>query len=154
MKLDKLLRSNHDVIARRLHTNPPPTDSELLRKGLSRQLERQPHSVGSADPDRRRELGEIETEIGTERRRIRVAHDPEQGAMYLHGVATPLSGIDKPLADAFVASAGALNAAQGEIEQRTQAAIVGAVVSAVLRRHQFLADALVQQLRHERYHGI
>jgi hypothetical protein len=153
MKLDKLLRSNHDVIARRLNTNPPPSDAELLRKGLARQLERLPGSVGDADPDRKRELGEIEVDLGTDKRCVRVAHDPEQRAMSLHGVHTPLSEIDKPLADAFVASAGALNAAQGEIEQATQAAILGAVVSAVMRRHKFLADAVVRQLQHERYHG-
>jgi hypothetical protein len=158
---DKLYRvADDDVTAMRLaNLGPAPkvrtmSDDELLRKGMARQLERQPHSIGSADPDRKRELGEIEVDLGTERRRIRIAHDPEQNAMYLHGIATPLSGIDRDLGDAFVASAGALNAAQGEMEQATQAAILGAVVSAVLRRHQFLADAVVQQLRHERYHSL
>jgi hypothetical protein len=157
MKLDKLYHTSDEVAARRLNVAPPArtmSDSELLRKGLSRQLQREPHSIGDPDPDRRRELGEIEVELGTERRRVRIAHDPEQGSMHLHGIATPLSGIDKPLADAFVASAGALNAAQGEAEQQTQSAIIGAVVSAIMRRHQFLADALVQQLRHERYHSL
>jgi hypothetical protein len=161
MHLDKLYRvADDDVTAMRLaNLGPAPkvrtmSDAELLRKGLARQLEREPHSIGSADPDRKRELGEIEVEVGSERRRIRIAHDPEQGAMYLHGIATPMSSIHKPLADAFVASAGALNAAQGSAEQETQVAIVSAVVSAVLRRHQFLADALVRQLRHERYHSL
>jgi hypothetical protein len=130
------------------------SDSELLRKVLARQLAREPHSIGDPDPDCKRELGEIEVDVGSERRRIRVAHDPEQAAMYLHGIATPLSGIDKDLADAFVANAGALNAAQGEIEQQTQSGIIGAVVSAVLRRHQFLTAAVTQRLRDERYHAI
>jgi hypothetical protein len=34
-----------------------PTDGELLRRGLSAQMEREPHSIGSADPHPRTEFG-------------------------------------------------------------------------------------------------
>jgi hypothetical protein len=130
------------------------SDAELLRKGLARQLEREPHSVGSADPDRKRELGEVEADIGSERRKIRVMHDPENSAMSLHGVHTPMSSIDADLRDSFMATAAQLSEAQGTAEQETQRTLLGLVVSAVLRRHKFLSDAVVRQLRHERYHSI
>jgi hypothetical protein len=154
--LDKLHRTADDVTARRLRTNPPPSDSELLRKGLARQLARQPHSIGDPDPDRKRELGEIEVELGpsAERRRIRVAHDPQSGAMSLHGVNVMMSSVDNDLADPFVATAARLNEAQGMEEQETQRVLLGLVVSAVLRRHKFLADALTRQLDHERFRAI
>jgi hypothetical protein len=154
--LDKLHRTADDVTHRRLRTNPPPSDSELLRKGLSRQLERLPHSIGDADPDRKRELGEIEIELApsSEKRRIRVAHDPENGAMHLHGVAVTMSQVDEDLRDSFEATAANLNLAQGMAEQETQRTLLGLVVGAVLRRHKFLADALTRQLDHERWRAV
>jgi hypothetical protein len=154
MKLDKLLRSNHDVIARRLNTNPPPSDAELLRKGLARQLEREPHSVGSADPDRRRELGEIETEIGAEKRRIRISHDPQSRSMSLHGINVELNNVDEDLRRSFESTAARCMEEQGSAEQETQRVLRGLVVSAIMRRHQFLTAAVTQRLHHERYHGV
>jgi hypothetical protein len=154
MKLDKLLRSNNDVIARRLNTNPPPTDAELLRKGLSRQLQRLPGSVGDPDPDRRRELGEVEVDLGAEKRRVRLAHDPENRAMSVHGVHVMMTNVDKDLADSFESTASRFMEEQGTAEMETQRVLLGLVVSAIMRRHQFLADAVVRQLRHERFHAI
>jgi hypothetical protein len=42
-----------------------------------------------------------------------------------------------------------LNAVQGQQEQATQITIVGALLDRVLRRHQFVADAVVRQIRSE-----
>jgi hypothetical protein len=158
---DKLFRvDDDDVTAMRLaNLGRAPrlrtmSDAELLRKGMARQIERQPHSVGSADPDRKRELGETEVDLGTERRRIRIAHDPENGAMSLHGVNVMVSNVDKDLADSFESTASRFMQEQGNAEQETQRVLLGLVVSAIMRRHQFLTAAVTQRLRDERYHGV
>jgi hypothetical protein len=45
--------------------------------------------IGTPDPDRKRELGEVEIDLGTEQRRIRVSYDPRGGTLNLHGVMVP-----------------------------------------------------------------
>jgi hypothetical protein len=72
-----------------------PTDDELLRRGMAAQMQREPHSIGDPDPDRKRELGEVEIDLGTGPLRIRVAHDPQEGALHLHGVAVLTAELDR-----------------------------------------------------------
>jgi hypothetical protein len=159
MHLDKLYRvADDDVTAMRLkNLGPAPktrtmSDAELLRKGLSRQLERQPHSTGSADPSRRVELGEAEIDLGSSgKHRIRVAHDPENGAMHLHGVAITMAQVDKELAESFATVATRVSELQGTAEQASQTTLLSLVVNEVMRRHKFAADAVTRQLRNGRY---
>jgi hypothetical protein len=40
---------------------------EVAKYGI---IGRAPHSIGDPDPDRKRELGEVEIDLGTEQRRI------------------------------------------------------------------------------------
>jgi hypothetical protein len=160
MKLDKLFHTSEEVAARRLGVAPPArtmSDSELLRKGLSRQLAREPHSIGDPDPDRRRELGEVEIDLGlgTEKHRVRLAHDPENRAMSVHGVNVMMTDVDKDLRDSFESTSARLMEEQGNAEQETQRVLLGLVVSAVLRRHAFLTAAVAQRMRDEkRYHTV
>jgi hypothetical protein len=160
-KMDKLLRTPDDDLTAlrksqltRAPSRPLLSDSELLRRGLSAQMAREPHSIGDPDPDRARELGEIEIDLDSGPRRIRVAHDPQNGALHLHGVAVLTSEIDPALMRSIELTAGALNEAQGREEQETQRILLSALLSRAVRRHKFLADALVRQLDHERYGAV
>jgi hypothetical protein len=136
-------------------TVPPiSSDGELLRRGLAAQLEREPHSIGDPDPDRKRKLGEVEIDLGTGPRRIRVAHDPQAGTMSLHGVHLRLADLDPGLARSFEATAAAVNEAQGTAEMEDQLILLGALLDRILRRHKFAADAVVRQLDHERFAAI
>jgi hypothetical protein len=121
-----------------------PSNAELLRKDLARQLEREPHTIGTADPDRRIELGEVETELG----RIRIAHDGD--TIHIHGTAMLMSEIEDGLRQAIFATSAAFSGAQTAEEQRAQVAILGALMDRVLQRDQFLAAKVKERLHHER----
>jgi hypothetical protein len=161
-KMDKLLRNPDDDVnalrkaqlTRAPPSRPMPSDGELLRRGLASQMQREPHSIGDPDPDRKRELGEVEIDLGTGPRRIRVAHDPQNGVLHLHGVAVLTAELDPAWVRSFESTAAAFNEAQGTAEQETQRILLGALIERVLRRHKFAHDALVRQLDHERFTAV
>jgi hypothetical protein len=62
-----------------------------------------------------------------------------------------VSDLGQDLADSFVSVAARLNEEQGTAEQETQRVLLGLVVSAALRRHRFLSDAVTRQLQQQRY---
>jgi hypothetical protein len=125
----------------------------LIKTGIVNP-ERAPHSIGSADPDRKRELGEVEIDLGAEQRRIRVAYDPQGGTLNLHGVVVQTSDLDRDLMRSFEATAAMLNEMQGREEEATARTLLAALIDRVLRRHKFAADALVRQLDHERFTAV
>ena len=159
VETDLLRKSMSTQFMRETGVMPPtptsgrsPSDGELLRRGLAAGMQREARSIGDADADRKRELGEIEIDLGTGRpRRIRVAHDPQNGALHLHGVAVLTAELDPALARSIRLTAGALKEAQGEEEQATQRELLIALIERVLRRDKFAADAIVRQLDHERF---
>jgi len=118
---------------------------ESLRKkaALATQLRHLPGS-GSVDPDHRIELGEISTELG--RIRLSVSRDSFEA----HGVSVLLEDIDSDLRQALVSTSAAFAAAILDSEQSEQKTIVGIVMDAVMRRHQFLTAKVKELLRRER----
>lgn len=119
-------------------------DGELRKQGAVAQARRMP-GVGSPDPDRRLEIGEVETALG----RVRVAISRDSIAV--HGVHVPLSDIDRDLREAIVETSASFAAATLDIEQSKQRSIVGFVVDAILRRHQFLTAKVKEAKQHERF---
>jgi hypothetical protein len=109
------------------------------------ELRHQQPGVGDPDPDRRVEIGECETQLG----RVRVAISRD--ALAIHGVHTPLEDIDKDLRDAVFAAAASFNAAITDLEQAQQRTIIGALMDAVMRRHQFLSASVRRAKENERY---
>jgi hypothetical protein len=118
---------------------------EALRKRASHaaQLRHLP-GTGDPDPDRRIEIGEVETQLG----RVRVAI--ERDSIQIHGVAAMLSEIDADLRTAIVSTSAAFAAAILDIEQTEQRAINGFVMDAVFRRHEFLSARVREAKRRER----
>ena len=84
-------------------------------------------------------------------RRIRVAHDPQNGVLHLHGVGLLTAELDPALMGSIELTAGALNEAQGREEQESQRILLGVLLDRAVRRHKWLADAIVQRLDHERF---
>jgi hypothetical protein len=113
--------------------------------------EREPHSIGDPDPDRRRELGEIEITLDSGPRRIRVRHDPQERTLNLHGAHVRLDDLEPGLARSFEATAALFNQMQGELEQEDQRILLGALIDRAMRRNKWLSDAVVRQLDNERY---
>jgi hypothetical protein len=154
-KMDKLLRNPDDDLTAlrksqlaRAPSRPMPSDSELLRRGLAAQMEREPHSIGSADPHSRTEFGRIEHyQLG----HLQIAHENDGARDWLsiHGVNFEIADLD--LRQAISATAGAFNAAQTAETQRAQVAIVGTIVSEVLRRNNWLHAKVREVKQHERY---
>jgi hypothetical protein len=103
---------------------------------VAAQIAREPHSIGDPDPTRKRELGEVEVNLDSGPRRIRVAHDPQNGALHLHGIAILTAELDPALVRSFEATAAAFNQAQGREEQETQRILLGALLDRVMRRHK------------------
>ena len=132
---------------------PLKTDAQLRKSGIVAQTRHAP-GVPAFDPDRKRELGEVWINLAGDNHKIRVAHDPVEKEIILHGVHFQMSDFDKQMMRSFEATAAALNDAQGEEEQATQRELLGALIERVLRRNRFAADALVRQLRNERYTAV
>jgi hypothetical protein len=124
----------------------PPSDSELLRRGLARQLEREPHSTGSADT--RIEFGEVDA---GKHGRIRMALNQGAGFVALHGVHADVAELDRDLRGALFATSGHFNMAETQEEQTSARAAVGAVVAAVLDRHPWLEAKVREAKLRERY---
>jgi hypothetical protein len=154
---DPLLKAARQAKMSRVFYQPQGVDVAVLAQDREPWClhKREPHSIGSADPDRKRELGEIEIQIDSGPyagpHRLRVAHDPRERTMNLHGANVSLGDIDPALAAGFEATAAAVNAAQGSAEQETQRELLAALLDRILRRHKWAADAVVRQLEHERY---
>jgi hypothetical protein len=148
------LPKNPQTSTSRGTTTMRPSDTDLLRKGLAAQIAREPHSIGDPDPTRKRELGEVEINLDSGPRRIRVAHDPQNGALHPHGIAILTAELDPALVRSFEATAAAFNQAQGREEQETQRILLGALLDRVMRRHKFVGDAVVRRLDHERFTAV
>jgi hypothetical protein len=123
---------------------PVPTDDELRKLGNAAQMDRI-HGVASHT---RTEFGEIETR---EHGRLIVAHDRADGSLSIHGVKILTSELERGLCDAVNATSAAFNRAEAGEEQYTQKAIVGLIVSEVLRRDAALTAAVKRQLHAARF---
>lgn len=126
------------------HVVSPELSNDELQK-RARAAERRHAGVG--DPDGRIEVGEVETSFG----RIRFSHSVAKQLITMHGVEAPLSVIDQDLRRAISVSSAAFNAAQTGEEQSDQRAVIGVVVDAVLRRHDFLSARVKEARLRERY---
>jgi hypothetical protein len=107
-------------------------DETLRTKATLAAQARHMPGVGSPDPNRRREIGEIETALG--RVRVTVAHD----SLRVHGVNVLLADIDVGLRGALVTASAAFAAAESDIEQSEQRVVIGYLVDAILRRDKTL----------------
>jgi hypothetical protein len=121
-----------------------PRDESIRKRAVEAQQRRLP-GTGNPDPDRRLEIGECETEFG----RVRVAISRD--SLAIHGVHTPLSEIDADLRGAVTTSAASFAAAETAIEQTEQRAVIGFLMDAILRRHQFLTASVREAKKRERY---
>jgi hypothetical protein len=120
-------------------------DAELRRKADLAKAQRLPGS-GNPDPNARTEVGEVDSkEFG--RLRLAVSRDE----IMIHGVNAPLSDLDEDLRAALVSSSSAFSAAENEEEQTTQRKIIGIIVDAVLRRHEWLSAKVRDAKRNERF---
>jgi hypothetical protein len=119
---------------------------EALRKkaALAAQARRMP-GIGSVDPDRRLEIGDCETSLG----RVRVSISAD--SINIHGANVLLADIDKDLRDAVVTSSAGFSAAENDSEQVEQRAIIGLVMDAVMRRHEFVSTRVKAAKQNERY---
>jgi hypothetical protein len=102
------------------------------------------HSIGDPHPEGRIEVGEVETSAG----RVRVAISRD--SISVHGVNAMMGDVAPDLRRAIVASAASFSAAESDEEQSAQRAVIGAVVDAVMRRHQFLLAAVKESKKRER----
>ncbi|MBR0934856.1 hypothetical protein [Bradyrhizobium jicamae] len=106
-------------------------------------------TAGTVDPNRRRELGEAEVNIGSRHYRVRVGLD--SAALFVHGHRIELTDVGPLLRQALNATAAALNAAQGREEQAAQIEILGAMLDRVMQRLPVAADAVVREIDRLRY---
>jgi hypothetical protein len=146
-KIEKAQRQLDSELAERRKAAKPRAaidDEDLRKAGAVAQMRRMP-GQGSPDPDRRLEIGECETNLG----RVRVAISRDSIA--IHGVNTLLSDIDADLRGAVVTSAASFAAAESDLEQTQQREIIGFVIDAVLRRHQWLTARVREAKQNERY---
>jgi hypothetical protein len=125
-----------------------PTDEELLRRGLARQIDRTTPGVGSAD--RHIIIGEIESKhIGG---RVFVTHDQGSDQVILHDVRVMLTDIARDLRVGFVEASAHFSAAQTALEQTHARELVGVVVDAILRRHDdFIGAAVRRKKEHQHF---
>jgi hypothetical protein len=121
-----------------------PRDESIRKRAVEAQQRRLP-GTGNPDPDRRLEIGECETELG----RVRVAISRD--TLAIHGVHTPISEIDADLRGAVTTSAASFAAAETALEQSEQRAVIGVLMDAILRRHQFLTASVREAKKRERY---
>jgi len=129
----------------------PPSDGELLRRGLAAGMAREPHSIGNADTHQRVEFGRVEhPELG----HLQIAHENDGARDWLniHGVNFEVA--DRDLRDAISTTAGAFNAAQTAESQRSQVAIVSTIVSEVLRRSTWLHAKIKEVKDRERFTAV
>jgi hypothetical protein len=146
--------ADHLIAARREAALPPlqklvkksNAANEAMRKraALAQQMRHMP-GEGNPDPDRRIEIGEVETQLG--RVRVTVSRDD----LSIHGVNAALAELDVDLRTAIVSTSAAFAAAILDVEQTEQRALVGFVVQAILRRHQFLNARVKEVRQRERY---
>jgi hypothetical protein len=136
-----------NTLTKIVRRTPMPSDGELLRRGLARQIDRTTPGVGSAD--RRIVIGEVESpHVGG---RVFVEHDQGADVVMIHGVSTLLADIDRDLRIGFVEASAHFSAAQTALEQTNARELVGVVVDSILRRHDDFVGAAVREKR-ERAH--
>jgi hypothetical protein len=122
----------------------PADDGEMRKAAAIAQARRGP-GTGDPDPDRRIEIGEVETELG----RVNVAVLRDE--LRVHGVHVPLSDIDADLRGAIISTSSAFAAAERDEEQTSQRAILAIIIDGVLRRHKFLDAKVREALTRQRY---
>jgi hypothetical protein len=106
---------------------PDPRDAALRKKAVVAELRHMP-GEGDPDPDRRVEIGEVETQLG----RLRISVSREE--IGVHGVNAAMSDIDADLRGAIVTTSASFAAAITDLEQTEQRTLIGFVMDAVLRR--------------------
>jgi hypothetical protein len=103
---------------------------------------------GLSGADRQRlEFGTVETHLGT----VIVSHDRSADVVTIHGVVTHLADLDRDLRMGLVATSAAFSAATSDEEQAGQKAALAAVIDAVLRRHEFIAAKVRENITRQRY---
>jgi hypothetical protein len=127
-------------------------DHELRKRGHEAQQARihggPALATGGGGEHARTEFGTVSTPFGT----VVVAHERSgAGSLQVHGVTVPLNDLDHDLRDSLVATSSAFNSATTQLEQTSQRAIIGLIVSEALRRNQRLGDAVKNRLQHQRY---
>ncbi len=125
----------------------PPSDDELLHKGLAAQLDREPHSIGSADIHQRTEFGTVKTPFGT----VVVSHDRGTDSVAIHGVNVATSDLGDDLRQSLIATSAAFSAAETAEEQVSQRNIIALIVGEALRRREWLAAEVKRRLQRQRY---
>lgn len=109
---------------------------------------RDPHSISSADYHPRTEFGSVVT---TEHGALMITIDVGNDSISIHGTNVLLSEMPADLRQAAVATAAAFNSAFSAQEQRTQVAIIGLLVSEMLRCDSELPERVKQVKLRERY---
>jgi hypothetical protein len=138
-------REAYMVPLNKLHKKSDRRDEALRKRATLAAHDRQLLGVGSADPDRRIEVGEVETQLG----RLRISVSREE--IGVHGVNVALTDIDRDLREAIVETSASFAAAAVDVEQSKQRTLVGLVIDGVLRRHEFLTAKVREAKRRERY---
>ena len=105
---------------------------------------------GHAGTRTRTVIGEIETPHG----RLHVEVDQSADVIHLHGIAVPLADIKKPLRGATVTTSAAFAAATNAEEQAEQRALIGIVISSVLREHAWLDAKVKRRIDELRYTAV
>ncbi|WP_143199511.1 hypothetical protein [Bradyrhizobium sp. NAS80.1] len=128
-----------------------PSDSDLLRKGLAAQMQREPHSVGNPDPRSRTEFGSVVT---VEHGALLISIDEGNDALSIHGVNTLLSDLPAGLRQAALATSAHFNAAFSAEEQLAQKEIISVIVAEVLRRDKKLSERVQARVDELRYTAV
>jgi hypothetical protein len=122
-----------------------PTDSELRELGEARQLERLPHSSGSAIVKRKRVKVE-NIKIGDDGIAT-VEYDAEQNGIIIAGVGTDLDELEADQRAAFIDAAATLGSEVDEAATRTARRAIADVVRQVLQRDKFLNATVRERIR-------
>lgn len=150
--MDKLLYDDRYYAMRKERATVPPrqaplSGAELRKRALARQLEREPYSIGSADPHARTEFGTVETSLGT----VIVAHDRQAGELIVHGVHVALGEMDGDLRRALTAASSGFDAAQSAEDQVGAKVAVGLITSELLRRNGWLQTEVGRRVAAQRF---
>ncbi len=144
-KIERAQRELDRETAARRKPSTPRYGEELLHKAAVAQTRRQLPGVGNPDPDRRIEVGEVNT---TEVGRVRVA--VSRDSIDVHGANVLLDDVDRNLRDALIEASAEFNAAENAEEQAGQRTVITALVDAVLRRHTSLKAKVKERLADQR----
>jgi hypothetical protein len=144
------LRKNRATAASRSNTvRRAPTVEELRAAALARETDQHlGNGTGSTLIKKRRVIGSVDAgEYG----RLMVEHDQDADVLNLHGLHIDLADIDRDLRSAIVTTSAAFAAAEAGEEQAAQAGVIGVLVAAICRRHDFIGSKIKEIKSKERY---